>query len=71
MLFNTVETISGNVVPRNKCRRINGNYYEINKDCFLMTDGKYHRIDNGKIEFDHETNKYVLISEVLQMKSKM
>ena len=64
MHFNTVETVSGNRVARSKCRRINDKYYEINKECFLMSDGKYHRIDNGKIEFDHETNKYVLISEV-------
>jgi len=52
-----VETISGNKVPRNKCRRIKRNFYEIGKDCFLMPDGKYHRLNNGYIYYDYETKK--------------
>jgi hypothetical protein len=63
MPFNIVKTISGKDVPRSNCRKINGEYHEIGVDCFLMPDGKYHRVNNGKIEFDHEVGKYVLISE--------
>lgn len=57
----TVTTISGKEVPRNKCRFIKKEYYEINIDCFLMPDNCWHRIDNGKIAFDHETKTHVMI----------
>ena len=56
-----VVTVSGKTLPRNKCRFISNQYYEIGIDCFLMEDGKWHRKNNGKIEFDHETKKYVLL----------
>jgi len=58
-----VKTVSGKVLPRIKCRFINNSYYEIDVDCFLMQDGKWHRKNNGKIEFDHEFGKYVLIEQ--------
>lgn len=59
-----VTTVSGKQVPRNKCRFIQREYYEINVDCFLMSDNRWHRINNGKIAFDHESQKYVLREEV-------
>jgi len=57
----TVTTVTGKQVPRNKCRFIKREYYEINVDCFLMPDNKWHRLNNGQIAFDHEFQKYVLI----------
>lgn len=58
-----VSTVSGKMLPRNKCRFINNSYHEIDVDCFLMPDGKWHRKNNGKIEFDHEFGKYVLTEQ--------
>ena len=58
----TVTTINGKLVPRNKCRYIK-NEYEINVDCFFMPDNKWHRVNNGLIAFDHETQKWVLIEQ--------
>jgi len=57
----TVTTVSGKQVPRNKCRFIKREYYEINVDCFLMPDDKWHRLNNGQIAFDYEKQSYVLI----------
>lgn len=57
----TVTTVNGKLVPRNKCRYIKNEYYEINVDCFLMSDNKWHRINNGLIAFDHEAQKWVLL----------
>lgn len=59
-----VTTISGKQVPRKKCRFIKNQYYEINVDCFFMSDNSWHRVNNGKIAFDHEQKKYVLIDEI-------
>ncbi len=59
-----VTTVAGKEISRDKCRFINGKYYEMNVDCFLMPDNKWHRIDNGKIAFDHENKKYVLVDQV-------
>lgn len=59
----TVTTINGKMVPRNKCRYIKNEYYEINVDCFFMPDNKWHRVNNGLIAFDNETNKWVLIEQ--------
>jgi len=59
----TVKTVSGKEVPRINCRFIQKEYYEINVDCFLMPDDRWHRINNGKIAFDHEDQKYVLIED--------
>ena len=56
-----VVTVSGKTLPRIKCRYISNQYYEIGEDCFLMEDGKWHRKGNGKIEYDFELNKYVLL----------
>ena len=56
-----VTSISGKQLPRSSCRYINKEYYEINVDCFYMPDQRWHRVNNGKIEFDHELQSYVLI----------
>lgn len=60
----SVTTISGKSVPRNRCRFIDKKYYEINVDCFLMEDARWHRINNGKIAFDHEGKAWVLRENV-------
>lgn len=57
----TVTTVNGKTIPRNRCRYIKNEYYEINVDCFLMPDNKWHRINNGLIAFDYEHKKWVLI----------
>lgn len=58
-----VTTVSGNSVPRKKCRKIKGEFYEIGVDCFLMSDNKYHRLGNGMVEIDFETNTPVFLRE--------
>jgi hypothetical protein len=55
-----IKTFDGSMAPKDKCRRILKEYYEENKQCFFMPDGKWHRINNGKIFFNHETKEYVL-----------
>jgi hypothetical protein len=58
-----VTTVTGKQLLRNQCRYINREYYEIDVDCFFMQDGRWHRINNGKIEFDHEVETYVLVDQ--------
>jgi len=57
----TVTSVSGKQLPRNRCRYIKKEYYEINVDCFLMPDNCWHRVNNGKIAFDNEIKQYVMI----------
>ena len=59
-----VTTISGKSIPRKLCRFIDGKYYETNVDCFLMDDERWHRINNGKIAFDNECKRWVLLDRV-------
>ena len=59
-----VTTISGKSIPRKLCRFIDGKYYETNVDCFLMDDERWHRINNGKIAFDNEGERWVLLDRV-------
>ncbi len=49
---------------RSECKYIKGAYYKKDSQCFLMSDNKWHRINNGLIEFDHEIKKYVLKESV-------
>lgn len=56
----TVIKFNGETALRKNCRRIKGEFYEKNIDCFLI-EGKWNRINNSLIEFDHETKKYVKI----------
>lgn len=55
---------NGEEAFRKDCRKIKGQFYEKNVDCFLI-DGKWNRIDNGLIAFDHTLQKWVRINEFL------
>lgn len=56
----TVETFDGTKAERKDCRKIGGKFYEINRQCFLMEDGRWHRINNGQMVFNYTTQKHVL-----------
>ena len=53
----------GQPALRKNCRKINGEYYEMNVDCFLVK-GRWNRLNNGSIAFDHETKCYAKKSEM-------
>lgn len=62
-----VTTYTGKRVERQKCKRIKGNYYLVGDvkvkdsgECYKV-EGKYHRFNNGYIEFDHQKGEYVLV----------
>lgn len=62
-----VTTYTGKKVERQKCKRIKGNYYLVGDpkikdsgECYIV-EGKYHRFNNGYIEYDHEKGEYVLV----------
>lgn len=55
---------NGETALKVNCRKIKGQYYEKNIDCFFISD-KWHRIDNGLITFDYENKKYVLKNKEL------
>lgn len=57
MSQDTVTKYNGKQALRENCRKIHGEYYEINVDCFRV-DGKWNRINNGLIVKDHETNTW-------------
>lgn len=55
-----VKTFDGSKAYAKNCKKFNdGNFYEMNRQCFLMPDGRWYRINSGKICLDHETGKYV------------
>lgn len=58
----TVATYDGSIAIKSNCKLILGEYYEKDRQCFLMPDGKWHRINNGKIVHDHRAGKKVFIS---------
>lgn len=58
-----IKTFDGSLADRKNCRRISKGYYEMNRQCFLMPDNKWHRINNGKICFDHELKEWVFINQ--------
>lgn len=60
---NSVETFDGSMADRTDCRKIGGSFYEKNRQCFLMSDGRWHRIGNGQMVLDILQDKYVLKSE--------
>lgn len=62
-----VTTYNGETIKRSLCKKILGKFYKIGDpsikdsgECYLV-DNKYHRFNNGKIEYDHEIQHYVLI----------
>ena len=42
-------TFDGTPAVRTNCRKIKNEFYEINRQCFKMSDDKWHRINNGKV----------------------
>ena len=60
-----IKTFDGTKAERENCRKIKGKFYEMNRQCFFMPDGKWHRINNGKIVKNHRTGKFVFISNEL------
>lgn len=71
-MLDEVLTIKGEFLPRNKVRKIAGNYYSVgdtNKknsgDCYLIDSvNKYYRDGTGKIVWHNDYGKYILISEL-------
>lgn len=59
-----VTTVSGKQLPRKQCRYIGKKYHEVDVDCFFMPDSRWHRINNGQIEYDNEVKTYVLLDRV-------
>lgn len=55
-----VKTYDGTTALKSKCRKIQGEYYETSRQCFRMSDGKWHRITNGKVVFLYDLDKWVL-----------
>lgn len=53
-------------IDRKLCRLISGEYYISNKSCFEMSDGSWHRINNGKICYNIDTKKWVFKTDNLQ-----
>lgn len=59
----TIVKFDGQPALRKNCRKINGEYYEMNVDCFLV-NGRWNRLNNGSIAFDHENKCYAKKSEM-------
>lgn len=56
-----VKTFNGRLAPRGECRYIKGQFYQENVDCFKI-EGKWNRVDNGRISYNHSENKWMLNS---------
>lgn len=54
-ILRTVLTFDGTPSLKGHCKYIKGEYYEINRQCFIMPDGKWHRVNNGLIVFNHRS----------------
>lgn len=57
-LLRIVTTFDGSKAIKGNCRSIKGEYYEQNRQCFMMPDGRWHRINNGKITFDYRSKSW-------------
>lgn len=56
-----VKDYLGNLVPKDKARKILGKYYVEGETCFLMEDSQWYRVTSSdKIIYDHFVQKYVL-----------
>lgn len=58
-LLKVITTFDGTKAIKGNCRYIKGEYYEKNRQCFMMSDNKWHRINNGKICFEHKTQSWM------------
>jgi len=69
-----VKTYNGKNIDKLKCRKIKNEYYEIgnievkNSGGCYKVNNKYHRFNNGLIEYDHENKSYVLVNKQLLTK---
>lgn len=57
-LLRVVTTFDGSKAIKGNCKYIKGEFYEQNRQCFMMPDGKWHRVNNGKITFDHREKSW-------------
>ncbi|MFW6312152.1 MAG: amidoligase family protein, partial [Nanoarchaeota archaeon] len=62
-LLRVVSTFDGTKAIKGNCRYIKGEYYEQNRQCFMMPDGKWHRVNNGKIAYDHKYKSWKFLGE--------
>jgi hypothetical protein len=54
----TVTDYLGREIPEDKAKKIRGEYYLIDVDCFKV-EGLYYRKDSKKIIYDHSRKKYI------------
>ena len=66
-----VITVSGEEVPRGNCRYIKGEYYKVGNpeiensgDCYKV-NGRFYRVNTGRIVYDHEVKSYVLNNDTI------
>jgi hypothetical protein len=59
----TVKTAMGQTEYRVNCKKIKGEYYTLNKDCFEIK-GVWYRVNSGLIEFDHELKHWFLVKDM-------
>tara|TARA_R110000850_G_scaffold1714_22_gene9250 strand:- start:54 stop:1625 length:1572 start_codon:yes stop_codon:yes gene_type:complete len=71
----TVTTAAGNIVPREGVRRIKGEFYEVDKECFRIKSPKgelyWYRVASGKIGYVVEKNAWDLLSRILDSEERM
>jgi len=63
--MNKIKTFDGTLALKSNCKKIKNLFYEMNRQCFLMPDDKWHRINNGKICYDHEKEQHGFINSSL------
>lgn len=63
-----VTTFDGREVARDKCKRIDGQYYEVDVDCFLVENEKgefkWTRKNTGRIAYNYESKKWELTKKL-------
>ena len=63
-----VTTWDGREIPRENCKRIDGEYYEVDVDCFLVENSKgeykWTRKNTGRIAFNYELQKWELTKKL-------
>ena len=66
-----VTTFDGRLVPRENCKRIDGEYYEVNVDCFLVKnekgESKWTRRNTGRIAFNCESQTWELTKKLREL----